>query len=144
MSQVSNRSPLKNESPLGPHFDQFRSSLYVGAVHRSLRLSLLRYSIFINLFSFTTLHKTFQECFLGVLMIGHGHSHGPSLGLLFDNPRSPFCKLGVRDAYPYQNGWILGKVIWGPPLLLPGEGGRPVNAYGLYQLPQLMWIGDFR
>ena len=98
MSQVSIRSPLKNESPLGPHFDQFRSSLYVGAVHRSLRLSLLRYSIFINLFSFTTLHKSVQECFPGVLVIGHD----PSLGLLFDNPRSPFCKLGVRDAYPHQ------------------------------------------
>ena len=102
MSQVSIRSPLKNESPLGPHFDQIRSSLYVGAVHRSLRLSLLRYSIFINLFSFTTLHKSVQECFPGVLVIGHGHSHDPSLGLLFDNPRSPFCKLGVRDAYPHQ------------------------------------------
>ena len=43
---------------------------------RSLRLSWLRYSTFRNVFSFTRLHKSVQECFPSVLEIGHGHGHG--------------------------------------------------------------------
>ena len=58
-----------------------------------------------------TIHKSVQECFPSVLVIGHGHSHDPSLGLLFDNLRSPFWKLGVWDAYPHLNGWIKASLL---------------------------------
>ena len=66
---------------------------------RPLILSRLRNSIFRNVFSFTRLHKSVQECFSSVLVICHGNSHNPSLGLLFDNLRSPFSQSEVPILY---------------------------------------------
>ena len=60
-----------------------------------------------------TIHKSVQECFPSVLVIGHGHSHDPSLGLLFDNLRSLFCMIGIISMWyrsPIDKGPPLGKV----------------------------------